>query len=833
MARPRLGFREKIAVLVALPLAVVVLAGVPLLAGLVGQLRAATTQRDTVASAVAIAPLLDALVAERNLVVVAAGVPAAPDRLLEARARSVAATGRAREAVGRRAPAALTGALDAVDGPDAVLPPRVEAPERTVIEYGGRITALVEAVLAGATPAAGTTVDPLLRAGERRAAVEAGLLLAVTAPERAREAADLSVVADAAATVQWQRYSDAATGSVVAGAVAGPPQARVTDLVAELRADPDGFAAARTGAGPALLAEVSAAAGTRALATGGVLAVLARDSDAATATATAVAVAVGLVLLVAAILVVTIGLRIGNSVSRPLRRLAVAADTVADLARAELARTSDLDRAAPTFAAVNVSAPDELGELAASFNRVQAVAALLLERQVVLRRNSAAMLGHVGRRTRSLVARQLDLVTVLERGEQDPQRLERLYRLDHLTTRLRRNADALLVLADTPEDDIGAPPLPLADVLRAALASIEGYQRVRLDEVADAKVAPFARGDVTLLVAELLENAAAFSPPESPVLVRAVADRTRCRIEIVDRGVGMVETERADRNRELQEPGRPEQAPSPLLGLAVVGRIARRHDIRVALRSTSGGGTTAVVDLPRGLLVPAPAPAPGARFGDGYPDSPSGGMHIVASPPATRPTRPRRHRAGQSAGPVPATPAPDLAASVPGATAPGPDARQARDPVPGVPPGLAGMEPLLRRRVPNRFDGDTPSGRHQLVPPPVQEADRAATELDRLAAVPAPRRSDGHAQAPVPATGPAPAATVERDPDPAAPPGASGLRRRVPGAVSPPVSTTPLLGAVTDAEAERAFVEELQAGVARAVAQARAAADRTDREEQT
>ena len=131
---------------------------------------------------------------------------------------------------------------------------------------------------------------------------------------------------------------------------------------------------------------------------------------------------------------------------------------------------------------------DEIGELAAALNRVQATAALLLERQVTTRSNVAVMFANIARRTQNLVGRQLTLIDELERNERDPELLQRLYRLDHVATRLRRSADSLLVVSGTIDQQLSGTPTRLADIIRSALAEIEGYRAVELGEIVDVAV---------------------------------------------------------------------------------------------------------------------------------------------------------------------------------------------------------------------------------------------------------------------------------------------------------------------------------------------------------
>ncbi|MET0134375.1 MAG: nitrate- and nitrite sensing domain-containing protein [Kibdelosporangium sp.] len=311
--------------------------------------------------------------------------------------------------------------------------------------------------------------------------------------------------------------------------------------------------------------------------------------------------AAALITLVAALSVV-----VSRSIASPIRRLTEAATSVADLAEAELVRVGDteaVEEQSPRLTAIDVHSSDEVGRLAVAFNRVQHTAASLVERQAVTRRNVSLMFANVAQRTQNLVGRQLALVDELERNEQDSRLLGALYRLDHLSTRLRRTADNLLVVAGSrKESSIGAPT-ELATALRSALAEIEDYQRVRLNEVHQLTVPATVASDLVLVFAELLENATSFSPPDSLVEVgTAFAADGSCLVSIVDHGIGMTAPRLADENRRLIDRERLDVAPTSVLGLFVVGRLARRHSLTVELSPTQGGGVTARVAIPARLF---------------------------------------------------------------------------------------------------------------------------------------------------------------------------------------------------------------------------------------
>ncbi|MBB2945624.1 signal transduction histidine kinase [Actinoplanes lutulentus] len=326
------------------------------------------------------------------------------------------------------------------------------------------------------------------------------------------------------------------------------------------------------------------------------------------------------------ILVITLSIFMARAVARPLRRLTVSADRIARAAEAELERVADDEGEAQVrpirLDAVDVEARDEIGDLARAFDRVQTTAARLVERQVVGRRNVAQMFGHVGRRTQNLVGRQLSLIDSLERKETDSDRLRELYRLDHMSSRLRRNASALVVLSGGAGANEHMAPLALSDVVRLALGEIEDYTRVEVDVPEDIVVVPAVLADLTLLLAELLENSTAFSPPHTSVTVSAEELRGGARLAIIDHGLGLAPERLAEENARLTRRERLDLAPTEVLGLFVVGRLARRHGIEVTLTDTPDGGLTAWVDLNPSHLIsrvenltmaPAPAfPAPAA-----------------------------------------------------------------------------------------------------------------------------------------------------------------------------------------------------------------------------
>ncbi|OXY97385.1 histidine kinase [Streptomyces diastatochromogenes] len=220
-------------------------------------------------------------------------------------------------------------------------------------------------------------------------------------------------------------------------------------------------------------------------------------------------------------------------------------------------------------------------------------------------------------RTLGLVERQLAVIEGLEEREQDPERLATLFKLDHFATVMRRHSENLLVLAGTEHVQQHHGPVPLVDVVRAAVSEIERYERVRIAALPPhAHVAGFAADDLSHLLAELMENATSFSPPEMPVEVSGwLLESGEVMLSVQDEGIGLA-ADRLDRlNSRLTDfdPASPydQEGEAGLgLGLYVVARLAHRHGVRVQLREQKQGGVAAVVVLPQPLLTEAPATAP-------------------------------------------------------------------------------------------------------------------------------------------------------------------------------------------------------------------------------
>ncbi len=336
---------------------------------------------------------------------------------------------------------------------------------------------------------------------------------------------------------------------------------------------------------------------------------------------TALIIGVGvLVLLVLALILTMI---VGRSMVRPLRRLRAGALDVAGIRLPEtVRRMSEADsEVAPTdVEPIDVDSLDEIGEVARAFDQVHREALRLAANEAALRGNVNAMFVNLSRRSQSLVERQIKLIDELEQGEQDPERLGNLFQMDHLATRMRRNSENLLVLAGHESARRWNQPVPLVDVLRAAVSEIEQYERVTLNVQPGIAVRGPAVNDVVHLIAELAENATSFSSADTPVNVSGhLLNSGGVLLDISDLGVGMGGEEMAHANWRLDNPPVVDVAVSRRMGLFVVARLAARHGIRVRLRPASGVGLTALVWLPDEVVVREGAARSGGMGGSPEP----------------------------------------------------------------------------------------------------------------------------------------------------------------------------------------------------------------------
>ncbi|MFC5752168.1 nitrate- and nitrite sensing domain-containing protein [Actinomadura rugatobispora] len=246
---------------------------------------------------------------------------------------------------------------------------------------------------------------------------------------------------------------------------------------------------------------------------------------------------------------------------------------------------------------------DEIGQVSRAFNAVQETALRTAVEQAELRRGIRDVLLSLARRTQTLVHRQLSLLDQLERQpEIDPKDLQELFRLDHLATRMRRNAENLIVLSGAIPARGWRRSVPMVDVVRAAIGEVEDYTRVQVLQFGPVELAGRAVGDITHLLAELIENAVSFSPPDTVVQVGGHRVASGFAIDVEDRGLGMTDEKLAEVNARIADPPEFNLQSSVQLGLFVVGTLAERYGLQVMLKRSAYGGTTAVVVIPNELI---------------------------------------------------------------------------------------------------------------------------------------------------------------------------------------------------------------------------------------
>lgn len=610
----RLRISQRLSLLLAVPIGATVIIGVPAVVDRIDQSRAAAAVVAGVNDAQLVAGLVHELQEERQLsLAYLASTSVQRSVLIGQHSSTVEYYAKARTAVAGPTVDELRVQLDLLGNLAAhrvAVLARLASPGDVWSAYSDRIAGLIDALRLTHQPnadAAGLrhtqALDALLRAQEQSSQASAALLLAFTDPRGAPALARRAQLLSVAFLEQFAATAEPSLVALREQALSGASSQRVDRLVTDL--------AAQRPAGVGLEESLSLAqheADLRRLVQEQVGRVIAEGASARAVGARTGAVVMTAVTAGLLLAIVLLGFTVNRSVSRPLRRVTVAATAIADLAGREMIRTSladETDDRPPRLAALTLRSDDEIGELASAFNRVQATAALLMEQQVTTRRNVATMFGNIAHRTQSLVSRQLVSIDELERNERDEQRLASLYRLDHLTARLRRSADSLLVIAGSRDDTRMTVPRPLSDVVRSAMAEVEGYQSVALGRIDRLVLKAAVVPDLTLLLAELLENATSFSPPGALVGVSAVRTSDGdCVVRVVDHGMGMTPQRLELENQRLVSAERLDVAPTTVLGLFVVGRIARRHGIGVRLSDTPVSGITAEITIPPALQLP-------------------------------------------------------------------------------------------------------------------------------------------------------------------------------------------------------------------------------------
>ncbi|GAA1975578.1 sensor histidine kinase [Kitasatospora viridis] len=417
--------------------------------------------------------------------------------------------------------------------------------------------------------------------------------------------------------------------------------------------------------------------------------------------------------LIALVLLVAVGgaALMARSLTRSLTRLQTSAEDVAERRLPELVKTlseNDPHEVDLTVDPVGIDSADEIGHVAHAFDMVHNEAVRLAAEQALLRGNINSMFTNLSRRSQGLIQRQLSLISELESREADPDQLASLFKLDHLATRMRRNGENLLVLAGEDPGRRWTRPVPLVDVLRAAASEVEQYERIELASVPSTEVAGRVVNDLVHLLAELLENATSFSSPQTRVRVtgHALPDG-RVLIEIHDTGIGLSPDDLAEINERLANPPTVDVSVSRRMGLFVVGRLSLRHGIRIQLRPSDSGGTTALVMLPVDVT----------NAGDRRAPRPNGPGQRGAGP------TPRQQRAplpGGEAPGLPQRPAPALGQGPSGPGAPAGRPQLSKGPSGPAAPAQPSTGGLPTRAVGQSLRETPPTGRPQQPQPPQQ-----------------------------------------------------------------------------------------------------------------
>ncbi|GAA4182014.1 hypothetical protein GCM10022252_07280 [Streptosporangium oxazolinicum] len=315
---------------------------------------------------------------------------------------------------------------------------------------------------------------------------------------------------------------------------------------------------------------------------------------------------VGVLGLIAVVASLLISYRVGSGITKELAAVRRAA---ADLAQERLPRVmSKLRRGERVDVATEAPPLEPLGstteihDVAAAFDSVQRSAVDAAVEQARLREGVSQAFRNLARRSQSLLQRQLKLLDGMQKQAEDPAALENLFRLDHLTTRMRRHAEGLVILSGGAAGRKWRSSVPMEDVLRGAAAQVEDYARVRIFPTGGTTLVGNAVADMMHLFAEILENATVFSPPGSQVSVRGELVGRGFAVEIEDRGLGLTDDKRAAINERLTSPPEFDPADTDRLGFAVVGLLAARYGVEVMLRASPYGGTGVVVLLPEQLL---------------------------------------------------------------------------------------------------------------------------------------------------------------------------------------------------------------------------------------
>ncbi|MGW1061455.1 nitrate- and nitrite sensing domain-containing protein [Micromonospora rubida] len=481
------------------------------------------------------------------------------------------------------------------------------------------------------------------------------------------------------------------------------------------------------------------------------------------ATPVAVMVVIRLVLatglgLLAVVASIIVSITTAKALLRQLERLREAAFTLANdqlpsvVERLGHGEEVDVAKEAPPLE----FGDDEVGQVGKAFNVVQETALRTAVEQAELRRNVREVFLSLARRTQALVHRQLTLLDAMERREHDAEELEDLFRVDHLATRMRRNAENLIVLSGSTPGRAWRRNVPMVDVVRGAVAEVEDYTRVNVLPLGAVSLAGRAVGDVIHLLAELIENGLSFSPPHTTVEVRGQMVANGFVLEIEDRGLGMSDDDLAAANDRIVDRSELNLANAARLGLYVVSRLTERHGVRVQLKESAYGGTTAVVLIPPDMVADPGGDADAPE----RPGLPGTSAPVAVAPP---PARPAAHPTARQAGPVAvaepvtapvAPPTPEAGGADGGAALP---TRARQRTAPGAPDAPAGEGtglPVRPRRPAGQSALDAPTvpgGFPVTAPRPV--ADEAGTPAPDAPDVPDPSTGLTPAASPAQQTG--------------------------------------------------------------------------------
>jgi signal transduction histidine kinase len=371
-------------------------------------------------------------------------------------------------------------------------------------------------------------------------------------------------------------------------------------------------------------------------------------------------------LLSLVLIAVLIAWFVARSMNRSLRELRHGALAIAQYGLPQaVARLRDpalSTQQSPQQVAAQIAEPlpvrsrDEFGQVTEAFNAVHLEAVRTAAEQAALRSSVSTMFVNLARRSQILVDRLIGHLDRLERGEEDPDRLAELFQLDHLATRMRRNDENLLVLAGADSTRVQREPAALIDVLRAAQSEVEHYTRIEFGVIdRDIEIASHAVNDLVHLIAELFDNATAFSPPDSAVVVEARRLGDRATLHVEDHGIGISHDQLADLNERLATPPMVDVAVSRMMGLVVVARLATRHSVKVVLSPAAERGTVADVQLPTSVLVPRALTGRGPGVGAPMTrEMPSGRPASPTAPPRSPFAAPLALESGSSGGRAPA-----------------------------------------------------------------------------------------------------------------------------------------------------------------------------------